>query len=262
MTQALAFTIDIETHRVRRQVLDPSYSKRRVNAMEDTIYQELERVFAKITEYAERGDAVPIAELYFCFTGDIISLYLFGQSLDLISRPDFLERAEQMRSFTKGAWFSMHFPFVRSMMLKAPHWLLAIVNNAWVNVFIFCEDLAKQAISQFDQEKRHPTKESDDESIFEKLLHANSRRQEKGKKSRPLNFHELADEGISSLNAGTEPTATMLTYATYFFLRYPEVQGKIMAELATVKKDDKGRLPLQQVENLPYFVSQNMNTPY
>lgn len=185
--------------------------------------------------------------------GDIISLYLFGKSLDLISRPDFLERAEQMRSFTKGAWFSMHFPFVRSMMLKAPHWVLAIVNNAWVNVFIFCEDLAKKAIVQFDQEKGIPA-ESDTESIFERLLHANVRRQEKGKKAKPLNYHELADEGISSLNAGTEPTATMLAYATYFFLRYPEVQDRIMAELATVQLDKKGRLPLQQVENLPYFV--------
>lgn len=158
-----------------------------------------------------------------------------------------------MRSFTKGAWFSMHFPFVRSMMLKAPRWVLAIVNNAWVNVFIFCEDLAKQALAQFDQEQG-AEKESDTESIFDRLLHAHARRQEKGKKAKPLNYHELADEGISSLNAGTEPTATMLAYATYFFLRYPEVQGKIIEELETVQLDQKGRLPLQQVENLPYFV--------
>lgn len=36
--------------------------------MEDTIYEELERVFAMISEYAKRGDIVPIAKLYFCFT--------------------------------------------------------------------------------------------------------------------------------------------------------------------------------------------------
>lgn len=187
--------------------------------------------------------------------GDIISLYLFGKSLDLISKPDFLEHAERMRSFTKGAWFSMHFPLIRTMMRKAPHWILAIVNNAWANVFIFCEDLAEQALAQFDQEKgAGPGQESDQESIFDRLLHANARRQEKGKNAKPLSYHELADEGISSLNAGTEPTATMLAYATYFFLRYPEVQQKILEELETVQLDQKGRLPLQQVENLPYFV--------
>lgn len=36
--------------------------------MEDTLYEEIERVFAKISEYAKREDIVPIAELYFCFT--------------------------------------------------------------------------------------------------------------------------------------------------------------------------------------------------
>jgi hypothetical protein len=74
VTEALAFTMSIETHRIRRQTLDPSYSKRRVNMMEDTLYEELERVFAKISEYAKRGEVVPIAELYFCFTVSDISL--------------------------------------------------------------------------------------------------------------------------------------------------------------------------------------------
>lgn len=128
-----------------------------------------------------------------------------------------------------------------------------MINNAWMNVFIFCENLAKQALAQFDQEKG-VEKESNTKSIFDRLLNANARRQEKGKKFKPLNFHELADEGISSLNASMEPTAIMLTYATYFFLRYPEVQNRIMKELATVQLNQKRRLPLQQVENLPYFV--------
>lgn len=166
-----------------------------------------------------------------------------------------MTRAEQMRSFTKGAWFSMHFPFIRTLLLRAPHWLLAIVNNAWVNVFIFCEDLAKQAITKFDHNNMGVAeKENKLESIFDRLLSAHALREGKGKRSKPMTFHELADEGISSLNAGTEPTATMLAYATYFFLRYPEVQDPIMEELSTVQLDAKGRLPLQQVENLPYFV--------
>lgn len=43
--------------------------------MEDTLYEELERVFAKIMGYVNRGDVVPIAELYFCFTASDISLH-------------------------------------------------------------------------------------------------------------------------------------------------------------------------------------------
>lgn len=67
-----------------------------------------------------------------------------------------------------------------------------------------------------------------------------------------MRFRELADESVGILNAGTEPTATMLSYATYFWLKFPHVQTRVLEELASVQHI-KGRLPLQQLENLPYF---------
>jgi len=36
--------------------------------MEDGIYEELEKVFAKISKYGKKGEVVPIAELFFCYT--------------------------------------------------------------------------------------------------------------------------------------------------------------------------------------------------
>ncbi|KAJ8063557.1 hypothetical protein OCU04_007429 [Sclerotinia nivalis] len=248
----MAFTIPVEEHKLKRQTLDPSFSKRRVNQMEDGLYEELERVFDKISEYGGKGENVPIAELYFCYTGDIISHYLFGKSLNLISAPNFIEKAEQMRSFTRGVWVSMHFPLIRSAILSAPRWVVAFMNDAWVKVFWFCEDLARQAIAQFDEERAGEQNPSE-ETIFDRLLLANSRRIEKGKKAKPLTFEELAYESVATLNAGTEPTATMMTYATYFFLRFPEVQDRILKELGSVELDKRGRLPLQKVEVLPYF---------
>lgn len=120
----------------------------------------------------------------------------------------------------------------------------------------FCEELAKQAIAEFDEDKiveRSP-KTPNEETIFDRLLTDNARRQKKGQIAKPLTYQELADESIAILNAGTEPTATMLTYATYFFLRFPEVQEAILAELDSVERDIHGRLPLQKIERLPYFV--------
>lgn len=64
----------------------------------------------------------------------------------------------------------------------------------------------------------------------------------------------MADESTGILNAGTEPTATMLSYATYFWLKFPHIQKPILDELATVMLEN-GRLPLVKIEALPYFVS-------
>jgi cytochrome P450 len=85
------------------------------------------------------------------------------------------------------------------------------------------------------------------------MLCDNARREEKGRALRQLSFRELADEGTGILNAGTEPTAIVLCYATFFFSRFPHVQKPIMDELASIELKD-GRLPLRKLEALPYLV--------
>jgi cytochrome P450 len=76
---------------------------------------------------------------------------------------------------------------------------------------------------------------------------------------KPLKFEDMADESAMILNGGTESPANQMAYATYYFLKYPEVQERILAELDSVEVDKLGRLPLQKVENLPYFVRTPLN---
>lgn len=45
-----------------------------------------------------------------------------------------MERAEQMRSFTKGIWVAIHFQFIRNILLALPRWVLAFLSGAWVQV--------------------------------------------------------------------------------------------------------------------------------
>lgn len=67
-------------------------------------------------------------------------------------------------------------------------------------------------------------------------------------------FQELVDEAIILLAAGTETTAIALTFATYHVLAAPRVRAAVEAELATLSRDDNGRLPYQAIESLPYLV--------
>jgi hypothetical protein len=82
----------------------------------------------------------------------------------------------------------------------------------------------------------------------------NRRRREKDPSIKPLEFRDLADESAMILNGGTEPPANQMAYATYHFLKYPKVQRRIIEELNSIDLDDRGRLPLQKIEQLPYFV--------
>ncbi|KAK4223162.1 Trichodiene oxygenase [Podospora fimiseda] len=255
VSKAMAFTLQADKHKIKRQALEPAFSKRRVNMMEDGLFEELDLVFDRINNCEKEGSEVPISELFYCYTGDIISRYLFGKSLDLISSPDYLERAEQMRSFTRGVWFAIHFKWVRDLALNMPRFLGSVFNDAWVSVLWFCEDLAKNAIDNFDDDvtMERLTKPGR-ETIYDRLLSDHHRRQKKGLGNvHPLTVPELADDSVAMLNAGTEPTATMLVYALYFFKHYPEVQKRVLEELASIEPDENGRLPLAKIENLPYF---------
>jgi cytochrome P450 len=103
-------------------------------------------------------------------------------------------------------------------------------------------------------------KELGEETIFDRLLAGNNSKENEADMSRrkqapKMAAQQIADESVGLLMAGTETTATMLAYGTYYFMTFPEVQAKIMAELATVQRTESGRLPIQQIESLPYFVS-------
>lgn len=68
METAITMTVPAHAHKLKRQTLDPCFSKRRVNMMEDGLYEELDLVFDKIREFEGRGEDVPIQEMFYCFT--------------------------------------------------------------------------------------------------------------------------------------------------------------------------------------------------
>jgi cytochrome P450 len=87
------------------------------------------------------------------------------------------------------------------------------------------------------------------------MLNSNARKDETNEKYRTVGFQDLADEGASLLVAGTETTATTIAYATYYLLLHPDKRRKLLEEIATVERDDNGRLPLSKLDALPYLVS-------
>ncbi|KAG9571188.1 hypothetical protein KCU71_g481, partial [Aureobasidium melanogenum] len=254
VSNAMTMTIPIEEHRAKRQVLDPCFSKRRVNMMERFIQEELSRVFEKIDDCQRRGAVIPVHEFFYCYTADIVSELLFGKSLGMISAPNFTERVRDMQFFTGGVWIALHFPILRMLVTNGPRWLAAKLSATYVKMITYFEELAKQAMARYDQ-KAARDKTPHDETIFHRMLTNNLGRRSLDPKIAPLKFADLADESAMILNGGTEPPANQMAYATYFFLNYAEVRRKVLEELDSLQPDDSGRLVLQKVENLPYFTA-------
>ena len=125
--------------------------------MEDLLYDEIDSVMHKIHECELNSEPAPIAELYFAYTvsnpfartykettkftqGDVISRHLFGTSINLVSAPDYIERSEQMRAFTKGIWFAIHVKFVRYLFIAMPRWIMALLSDEFVRLHLVCHN--------------------------------------------------------------------------------------------------------------------------
>lgn len=252
------------------------------------MYNELDMVFSKIKECERKGEQVPIAELLYCYTVSQRTLEKL-KSRSLIttgrynlqpfpradSRP---HRGSQLhrtvgrdaifhQGYLDGCPLFLHPLYsgcYAAVDVGVPQWHLCrcdlgeslyiwTLHCRYLQERQFVERLAQTAIKKFDLNKALQ-KKAYEETIFDRMLCENARREEKGRKPRQLNFRELADEGTGILNAGTEPSAIMLCYATYFFSRFPHVQKPLLDELASVELQD-GRLPLRKLEALPYLVS-------
>lgn len=122
----------------------------------------------------------------------------------------------------------------------------------------YFETLAQDAMQRYNPEEASK-KSPHEETIFDRMITNNLRKRDEaakeGRHIEALSFEDLADESAMILNGGTEPPANQMAYATYYFLKYPEVRQKLLSELDAVETNEHGRMPLQKLENLPYFVS-------
>lgn len=122
----------------------------------------------------------------------------------------------------------------------------------------YFETLAQDAMQRYSPDEASK-KSPYEETIFDRMITNNLRKRDEaakeGKHLEALSFEDLADESAMILNGGTEPPANQMAYATYYFLKYPEVRRKILLDLDAVETNEHGRMPLQKLENLLYFVS-------
>jgi cytochrome P450 len=91
LTLSVATMLDPSEHRTRRALLNPMLSKRKVLEASDVILQGQIEKFVRISEgMAERNVPIPLSHGFYAITSDIMSVYLFGKSWNLMDEPGFV----------------------------------------------------------------------------------------------------------------------------------------------------------------------------
>ncbi|KAF1975730.1 cytochrome P450 [Bimuria novae-zelandiae CBS 107.79] len=87
--QAMGFTVPRELHRERRQAVDRFFSIQSVAKLEDIIQEDIERLCARMEHYKQSGKVINLTDAFLALTMDIIQVYSFGESSNLVDLPNF-----------------------------------------------------------------------------------------------------------------------------------------------------------------------------
>ena len=221
------------------------FSKRRVTALEPVIAERVDKLCSHLDNHKHSGTAIDLRLLFSCLTTDIITDYAMGESLDLLSNPEFALqwRNAFVLSLSKFHWFK-HFPVLWQIMRSLPKAFLSWVSPTSKMMLDF-EYIGKQQVRRVMQDSAENITRS---TIFYELLRSDLPAQEKS-------FERLWQEGQAVVGAGTETTAHSLTVIIFLLLTHPGPLARVMEELLQVMPTPYTPINLQRLENLPYLTA-------
>ena len=116
--------IDPVAHRVRRQVLNPLFTAKRIQEIAPKIQSKIEKLFVRFDELAQKDLPVNLYAAFKSVTMDIVSEMVFGYSFDVMDSPDFQHpHLDALHKAVQKAWIFRTFPKLGWLSLNLPEWI-------------------------------------------------------------------------------------------------------------------------------------------
>lgn len=220
------FTTDGQQWHDSRQLIRPQFVKNRVADFE-IFERHVERLMNKIGGH---GEEVDVAALFYRFTLDLTTDFLFGKSVDSLDNPQaefasaFAEVQKVQNLITRTGEF-------RRLIPKGTYWASLKIINAFVEPFI--EQVLRLNISDL--------KEKTNQSFLDALAASGTR-----------DRNAIRDQVIAVLLAGRDTTAGALSFTFKELSAQPEIVRKLRREI--LDKVGPSRPPTYgDMKSMPYL---------
>jgi hypothetical protein len=131
-------TLPHDHHRIRRQALNPYFSKRSVAKLEPMIRRVVENLCRRLRERKEAGEVVNLRHAYAALTMDIITEYSFSNSYECLNAPDFAYQwPEIIDDVSENSHMNKQFGWFLPLMKKMPLSLVKIMNPNMMQLINF-----------------------------------------------------------------------------------------------------------------------------
>ncbi|PLN84688.1 cytochrome P450 [Aspergillus taichungensis] len=241
-----AATVPHELHRRRRELINPFFSKRSVVGLEHLVQDKVAQVGQHLTKALANRTVVSLDELFAGLTADVISQYTFGQSIGILDTANLRnEFRDALTAATSVAHIARFSPLFEIMLTTVPRFV------EWVNPRLKGFFDVKRSVEGtiHDTWKGKTSKDIEKpKTIFDTLCDPSLPAEER-------TVERIRDEALVILAAGTETTARVLTIGFFHIYRNPAILQKLRDEIKQVMPQPTDRVPLAQLESLPYLTA-------
>lgn len=260
--QSMIATVDHAHHRFRRGILASFFSKRSITTLTPVIRAKILRLMERLHGFhgktTDKGSrVVDLSAAFAALTADIITHYSYGESIGFLDSESFRSEVRAAIMETEELdHITRLFPFVLTVMRRAPSWVFEFVKPATAVVAMIQRTVAERSAKAIQGQSR--SAESKAESgkagpvsygMFDALT-------DPGLPDQERTLSRIHDEGMILLSGGMEPTANALTVAAFHIINNKEIMAKMRAELGAGSAGVMdGCVTLAQLEQLLYLVS-------
>lgn len=130
MTQGSLATIDHDHHRLRRNAINPFFSKTNVRKLEPVIQSNVSKLMTRLEKLEDTGEPVNLNIVFSAFTSDIIIEYAFGESQHYLDKEDFnLDFFFMMDSIHHIEAAAKQFGWLLPVVLSIPEFITTRVDR-------------------------------------------------------------------------------------------------------------------------------------
>jgi hypothetical protein len=249
-------TVDHEHHRFRRGLLSNFFSKQSVSNLGPLIEEKVSLLMQRFKDAYEENCPVDLSGAFSALTGDIITYYSYGDSMNFLEEKDFKNNVRDAIMETASmVHLNRFFPVLVPLVRRIPPSFMAYIRPATAVVFKIQQRVAKQSAHALRNASFGDSDTKAKRTMFDALCDPAIPPHER-------TLPRLQDEGMILLSGGTEPTANALTVAAFHLINESSILAKLRTELRTTVFIPGAKATLTRLEQLPYLVSTITSSPH
>ncbi|KAF5649033.1 phenol 2-monooxygenase [Fusarium sp. NRRL 52700] len=234
-TNNLFSTLDVEYHRHHRRLLSSLLSESSLKSVEPTVDTYVKMAIASMKREMDERGAADVAKFWLFMATDIIVELSFGESFGILEHGKKNQYIRDLEGLSAKGSIRSTFPTLISIATKLP----LPVFKATVAAAQRIRNYSAEAVARYKNNLANNPAAAKP-MLFRKLFEAG----EAG-----LSDEEIRAEAQAYILAGSDTTATTLTYLIYSVCSHPDVRQKLVKEVTGLPDD----FDHSNLRDLPYL---------